>query len=178
MKKKITKNYEKKISTSNVGIVNDNHTLTNINNIVNKNTVAEEIDKNIDKKKEEEQKIEEKKVKKIIKTEEEKKIEQKNLRKIKSKKKRLELLKQRQREYLDLVDQQKKKRESEMKALEEQIKKQNEKYSKLNDGESVSNTESIEGELNPKIKIENGFALLIFIFKNNLAFKNYIFWKN
>ena len=58
-----------------------------------------------------------------------------------------------------------------MKVLEEQIKKQNEKYSKLNDGESVSNTESIEGELNPKIKIENGFALLAFIFKNNLAFK-------
>ncbi len=35
-----------------------------------------------------------------------------------------------------------------MKVLEEQINKQNEKYSKLNDGESANITESIEGELN------------------------------
>ena len=65
-----------------------------------------------------------------------------------------------------------------MKYLEEQINKQNEKYSKLKEGESISNTESIEGELNPKIKIENGFALLVFIFKNNLAFKKLYFLEN
>ena len=68
-----------------------------------------------------------------------------------------------------------KKRELEMKTIEEQINKQNMKYSKLYDGESVSNTNSIVSELNPNIQIENGFELLKFIFKNNLAFKKLIF---
>ena len=58
-----------------------------------------------------------------------------------------------------------------MKILDEQINKQNEKYSKLYDGKSISDTESIEEGLNPQTRIENGFALLVFIFKNNLAFK-------
>ena len=146
--------------------------IKDIDELVN---IEEEIDNNREKKKEEEQKVVEKKIKEKFKTEEEKQMEKKNLRKIQSKRKRLELMKQRQREYLELVDLQKKKRESEMKVLEEQINKQNEKYSKLYEGESVSNTESIEGELNPKIKIENGFALLVFIFKNNLAFKKLYF---
>ena len=68
-----------------------------------------------------------------------------------------------------------KKRESEMKLLEEQINKQNEKYSKIYDGESVSNTESIASSLSPNAQIENGVALLDFIFKNNIAYKKLIF---
>ena len=101
----------------------------------------------------------------------EKKIDEKNIKKIQSKAKKLELLKRRKKEYLELIEIQMKKREFEMKTIEEQINKQNMKYSKLYDGESVSNTNSIVSDLNPNIQIENGFELLKFVFKNNLAFK-------
>ena len=125
------------------------------NDNINKNNfIEEEKDKNVEKKR-------------VV----DKEKEEKNLRKIESKKKRLELLKRRQKEYLDLVDLQKKKRESEMKMIEEQINKQKEKYSKLYDGESVSNTESNIEDIDYSTKIENGLALLAFLFKNNLAFK-------
>ena len=109
------------------------------------------------------------------KTNEEKKIDEKNIKKIKSKTKKLELLKRRKKEYLDLIGLQVKRRELEMKNIEEKINKQNVKYSKLYDGESISNTESIISEINPNLQIENGFELLIFIFKNNLAFKKLYF---
>ena len=105
----------------------------------------------------------------------EKIIDEKNIKKIQSKTKKLELLKRRKKEYLELIEIQMKKRELEMKTIEEQINKQNMKYSKLYDGESVSNTNSIVSELNPNIQIENGFELLKFIFKYNLAFKKLIF---
>ena len=101
----------------------------------------------------------------------EKKIDEKNIKKIHSKTKKLELLKRRKKEYLELIEIQMKKRELEMKTIEEQINKQNMKYSKLYDGESVSNTNSIVSDLNPYIQIENGLELLKFIFKNNIAFK-------
>ena len=104
-----------------------------------------------------------------------KKIDEKNIKKIQSKTKKLELLKRRKKEYLELIEIQMKKRELEMKTIEEQINKQNMKYSKLYDGENVSNTNSIVSDLNPNIQIENGFELLKFIFKNNLAFKKLIF---
>ena len=109
------------------------------------------------------------------KTNEEKKTDEKNIKKIKSKTKKLELLKRRKKEYLDLIGLQVKRRELEMKNIEEKINKQNVKYSKLYDGESISNTESIISEINPNLQIENGFELLIFIFKNNLAFKKLYF---
>ena len=109
------------------------------------------------------------------KTNEEKKLDEKNIKKIKSKTKKLELLKRRKKEYLDLIGLQVKRRELEMKNIEEKINKQNVKYSKLYDGESISNTESIISEINPNLQIENGFELLIFIFKNNLAFKKLYF---
>ena len=105
------------------------------------------------------------------KTNEEKKVNDKNIRKIQSKTKKLELLKKRKKEYINLIELQMKKRELEMKTLDEKINRQNEKYSKLYDGEDVSNTESVISELNPNLQIENGFELLIFIFKNNLTFK-------
>ena len=105
-------------------------------------------------------------------------LNEKNIRKIESKTKKLELLKRRKKEYLDLIELQMKKREDEMKMLEEQINKQNEKYSKIYEGESVSNTESVISNLNPNIQIENGIALLAFIFKNNLALKKLNFLEN
>ena len=101
---------------------------------------------------------------------EEKKMDENNIRKIQSKTKKLEFLKRKKKEYLDLIETQMKRRELEMKALEEQINRQNEKYSKLYDGESVSNTESIAGEFNADSQIENGLELLAFVFKNHLAF--------
>ena len=58
-----------------------------------------------------------------------------------------------------------------MKNLDEQLTKQNEKFSRLYEGESVSNTESILDDINPQTQIENGLAILSFVFKNNLAFK-------
>ena len=100
-----------------------------------------------------------------------KKIDENNIKKIQSKAKKLELLKRRKKEYLELIEIQMKRRELEMKTIEEQINKQNMKYSKLYDGESVSNTNSIVSDLNPNIQIENGLELLKFIFKNNLSFK-------
>ena len=164
IKKKISKNYENKISGANMG---KNIIYSKTNNINNENPIEEKKEKEIEENKDEFPKNEERKDNERG----EKKLNVKNLRKIQSKKKMLELLKQRQSEYLNLVDMQKKKRESQMKIIEEQINKQNEKYSKLNEGESVSNTESIVGDFDPKVKIENGFSLLVFIFKNNLAFK-------
>ena len=146
--KKPTKNYSKQVSSN----------LIQSSSKANEAKVAEE---------EKDKKAEEKKHINNF----PKKIDEKNLRKVKLKKKKLELLKQRQKEYLDLINSQKKKREYQMKILDEQINKQNEKYSKLYDGKSVSNTESIDEDLNPQTRIENGFALLVFIFKNNLAFK-------
>jgi hypothetical protein len=113
----------------------------------------------------------------IIKFEEEKdkkldeKVYEKYIRKIQSKTKKLELLKKQKKEYLDLIEFQKKKRETEMKNLDEQLTKQNEKFSRLYEGESVSNTESILDDINPQTQIENGLAILSFVFKNNLAFK-------
>ena len=172
IKSKITKNYESKPSFASIGKNNINIKTNDINK---ENTIEEEKGQKIEENMDEAQIIEEKKVNERDKKQGERKIDEKNLRKIQSKKKRLELLMQRQNEYLNLVDMQKKKRESQMKIIEEQINKQNEKYSKLNGGESVSNTESIVGELDPKDKIENGFALLAFIFKNNLAFNKLFF---
>jgi len=172
IKKKISKNYENKSSVASIGKNNINFKTNIINNV---NPIEEEKEKKVEEKKEELQNLEENKVNEGVKNQREKKMNENNLRKIQSKKKRLELMKQRQNEYLNLVDMQKKKRESQMKIIEEQINKQNEKYSKLNEGESVSNTESIVGDLDPKVKIENGFALLVFIFKNNLAFKKLYF---
>ena len=64
-----------------------------------------------------------------------------------------------------------------MKFIEEKINKQNIKYSKLYDGESISNTESIISELNPNMYIENGIELLMFVFKNNLTFKKLNFFE-
>ena len=159
IQKKQTKNYSKQISS---------------NHIQNLNKVEPSINEVIIDEEEKDKKIEEKKLTNNF----PKKIDEKNLRKVKLKKKKLELLKQRQKEYLDLINSQKKKREYQMKILDEQINKQNEKYSKLYDGKSVSNTESIEEDLNPQARIENGFALLVFIFKNNLAFKKLHFLEN
>ena len=159
IQKKQTKNYSKQISS---------------NHIQNLNKVEPSINEVIIDEEEKDKKIEEKKLTNNF----PKKIDEKNLRKVKLKKKNLELLKQRQKEYLDLINSQKKKREYQMKILDEQINKQNEKYSKLYDGKSVSNTESIEEDLNPQTRIENGFALLVFIFKNNLAFKKLHFLEN
>ena len=159
IQKKQTKNYSKQISSNHIQNLNKVDPSThNINEVI----IAEE---------EKDKKVEEKKLKNNF----PKKIDEKNLRKVKLKKKKLELLKQRQKEYLDLINSQKKKREYQVKILDEQINKQNEKYSKLYDGKSVSNTESIEEDLNPQTRIENGFALLVFIFKNNLAFKKLLF---
>ena len=168
MQKKTTKKYLRSpISISSTvinNIINDNKTnnintySNNINdiNINNNNKIYEE---------EKDKKVNEK-------------INEKNIRRIQSKTKRLQLLKRHKREYLDLIELQKKKRESEMKMLEEQINKQNEKYSRLYEGESVSNTESIVGDLSPNTQIENGFAILSFVFKNNLAFKKLNFLEN
>ena len=103
------------------------------------------------------------------------KINESYIRKIQSKAKKLELLKKQKREYIDLIELQKKKKESEMKHLEEQISKQNDKYSRIYDGESVSNTDSILEGLNPNTQIENGLAILCFVFKNNLAFNKLSF---
>ena len=155
IQKKPSKNYSKQASSNHIQSLNK----------VNKSTFNKKEAK-VDQE-ENDKKVEEKKIKNNF----QKKIDEKNLRKVKSKKKKLELLKQRQKEYLDLISSQKKKREYQMKILDEQINKQNEKYSKLYDGKSVSNTESIEEDLNPQTRIENGLALLVFIFKNNLAFK-------
>ncbi len=168
MQKKTTKKYLRSpISISSTvinNIINDNKTNNintynnNINDInINNNIYEEEKDKKVDEK-----------------------INEKNIRRIQSKTKRLQLLKRHKREYLDLIELQKKKRESEMKMLEEQINKQNEKYSRLYEGESVSNTESIVGDLslNTNTQIENGFAILSFVFKNNLAFKKLNFLEN
>ena len=167
MQKKTTKKFSRPpISISSTvinNIINDNKT-NNINNNNNINDIN--INKNV-------KKYEEEKDKKVN-----EKINEKNIRKIQSKTKKLQLLKRQKREYLDLIELQKKKRESEMKMLEEQINKQNEKYSRLYEGESVSNTESIVGELNPNTQIENGFAILSFVFKNNLAFKKLNFLEN
>ena len=111
------------------------------------------------------------------KTNEEKIIYEKNIKKIESKTKKLELLKRRKKEYLDLIQLQIKRREEEMKSIEEKINKQNIKYSKLYDGESISNTESVISELNPNMHIENGIELLMFVFKNNLTFKKLNFFE-
>ena len=130
-------------------------------------SVENNITTNINIKKKNEIKTEIKKEK----SGEEKKIDDKrNIRKIQSKTKKLELLKRRKKEYLNLIEIQMKKRELEMKTLEEQINKQNEKYSRLYEGESVSNTESYAGDFNDDSQIENGLELLAFVFKNNLAF--------
>ena len=160
--KKPTKSYSKQISSNHIQSINKVDPSTHN---INESKVDEE---------EKDKKLEEKKTKNNF----PKKIDEKNLRKVKLKKKKLELFKKRQKEYLDLINSQKKKREYQMKILDEQINKQNEKYSKLYDGKSVSNTESIEEDLNPQTRIENGLALLVFIFKNNLAFKKLHFLEN
>jgi hypothetical protein len=64
-----------------------------------------------------------------------------------------------------------------MKELEEQIKKQNDKFSKLTEGESISNTESNYEDYKTKT-YENGFELLNFTFENNILLKKNIFMKN
>ena len=69
--KKIAKNYEKRISKSNEGSENDNYTSTN--NIINKNTDPEEINKKHRKKERRRTKSWRKKIKQKYKTEEEKK---------------------------------------------------------------------------------------------------------
>ena len=150
MQKKNTKKFAQSPITSNM--INNNQ-----NNIINIGNIRREEKKE--------------------KTNEEKKIDEKNIKKIELKTKKLELLKRRKKEYLDIIELQVKKREEEMKTIEEKINKQNIKYSKLYDGESISNTESLISELNPNLHIENGVELLTFVFKNNLALKKLIFFE-
>ena len=150
MQKKSTRQYQK--PPISIKYMNNANVTNNIN-LINTNQGEESKDK----------------------TNEEKKIDEKNVRKIQSKTRKLEFLKKRKKEYLDLIELQIKRRELEMKTLDEQINRQNVKYSKLYDGESISNTESAISELNPNFQIENGFEILIFVFKNNLAFKKLYF---
>ena len=98
-------------------------------------------------------------------------IENRSIYKIKAKKRKLELLKKRQENYLKLVAIQRKRREEEMKSIQEKIAIQNRKLAKIQDGFTISDTESLGDEYNSKYRVENGLAILRFVVKNNIAMK-------
>ena len=98
-------------------------------------------------------------------------IENRSIYKIKAKKRKLELLKKRQEDYLKLVAIQRKRREEEMKILQEKIIIQNKKLAKIQEGYAISETASIGDEYKSTYRIENGLTMLRFVIKNNIAMK-------
>ena len=98
-------------------------------------------------------------------------IENRSIYKIKAKKRKLELMKKRQEDYLKLVAIQRKRREEEMKSLQEKIAIQNKKLAKIQDGYTISETASLADDYNSKYIIENGLAIIRFVVKNNIALK-------
>ena len=132
----------------------------------------------------EEKKTETKNPTKIEKVEENKKADgndnlNKKAMKIQSKKKRLELIRKKEEEYIKIVDLQTKRRQEEMRLIEDQLNIQNDKYKKYKEGLDVSGTNSeIEIDLNPEMKIENGLAFLSHFYKNHLIMLEYDFVVN
>ena len=72
---------------------------------------------------------------------------------------------------MKLVTIQRKRKEEEMKTIQEKIATQNKKLSKFQDGYTISETGSLVDELNSSYRFENGLAILRFVIKNNVAMK-------
>ena len=151
--------------------------LSKYKNNIHKNNINE-IKKKNDKSEE----------KKEIKEKEEKNMEIKNKRKINSsslkknnyfekeksnkisfKKIKLEMLKKKEENNLNIINLQSKIKQELIKNLENQLDKQNAKDENLKKGINVSKTDSqIEYDLNSDMKIENGVAYLSYIFENHI----------
>ena len=95
------------------------------------------------------------------------------------KQKKLELLKKKEEDYINLINQQANKRQQEIKNIEKQIRKQIYKAETYKKGINISETDSqIESYLNPDMKIENGFAYISHLFKNHIILLKLEFFEN
>ena len=105
--------------------------------------------------------------------------EAEKLNKITLKRKKLELLKKKEENYLDIINIQSKLRKDNIKNLEKQLSKQKNKNDNLKKGIDVSETDSkVEYGLNPDMKIQNGLAFLYHLFENHIAFLKLDFLQN
>ena len=94
---------------------------------------------------------------------------QEKSQKISFKKIKLEMLKKKEENNLNIINLQSKIKQEHIKNLENQLDKQNIKDENLKKGLNVSKTDSqIEYDLNSNMKIENGVAYLSYIFENHL----------
>lgn len=95
----------------------------------------------------------------------------KNLAIIENKKKLLEEKKNYKKQYLSILENQLKENEEDIKRLENQIRNQQIKAGKIEEGLSVSMTESLSMSFNSSKKIENGLELLNYIVTSNIQMK-------
>ena len=91
--------------------------------------------------------------------------------KISYKKKKLELIKKKEEQYLDIINNQSKIRENNIQKIENQINVQSDKKENINKGINVSETDSkIDYEMDSNMKLENGIAFLSHFFESHIAF--------
>ena len=95
----------------------------------------------------------------------------KNLAIIENKKKLLEEKKNYKKQYLSILENQLKENEEDIKRLENQIRNQQIKAGKIEEGLSVSMTESLSMSFNSSKRIENGLELLNYFVTSNIQMK-------
>ena len=145
-----------------------------------KNNIKEKNDnKNINKKEEENIKGDELKDKSINILKKTSFLDEGKKQKISSKKKKLELLKKKEENYLNLINFQSELRHKEIKRLEDQINRQSNNNNIINKDLVASDTDSnIEYGLDPNKKIENGVAFLSHLFEIHIEFSKLDFLQN
>jgi hypothetical protein len=109
----------------------------------------------------------------------EKNVKNEKISKITLKKKELELLKKKEENYINIINSLSDIKKAEIKNIEKQINKQNIKNQNIEEGINVSGTDSkIEYELNPELKLENGFAYIVHLVENHIILLKLEFFKS